>query len=232
MKKLDRGERRNRRIFFVILATYIITIVFLGVQIVRYRDGSVSPTGRTVAEYSFMQFECVLGLVLMALPSIVEKRIALRIPGNIYIIYVVFIYCAIYLGEVWSFFYRFSYWDVLLHSFSGIALGAMGFTVVEFLNKDERVRMSLSPFFVAFFAFCFAMAFGALWEICEFTIDGIFGVNMQKFALSDGTPFVGRQALSDTMEDLIVDGLGALASTALGYFTIIRERRKEKKNER
>lgn len=165
----------------------------------------------------------------MFLPSMVARRIKLEIPFSLYVVYVIFLYCAIYLGEVWNFFYKFKYWDVMLHSFSGIALGALGFSVVAFLNRDEHVRMSLSPFFVAFFAFCFALACGALWEICEFSIDGLLGVNMQKFATSDGTQFVGRSALMDTMKDLIVDTCGALISTIAGFLTIRKDRTQNSK---
>ena len=84
--------------------------------------------------------------------------------------------------------------------------------------------MNLSPFFVAFFAFCFALAAGAVWEIIEFTIDGVLGFNMQKFALQDGTRLVGRAALSDTMKDIIVDTCGALIAQAAGYLTIMKDR--------
>jgi hypothetical protein len=52
--------------------------------------------------------------------------------------------------------------------------------------------------------FSFALAFGALWEIFEYSIDSIFGTNMQ------------RSGLQDTMWDLIVDGLGALFMAYLG----------------
>jgi uncharacterized membrane protein YjdF len=201
-------------------------MAFLALQIVKLgtdADG-VSRTGRTAADYSFMIGECIIGLALMFLPSVVAKKLTFQIPFSLYVVYVVFLYCAIYLGEVWSFFYKFKYWDVMLHGFSGTALGALGFSIVAFLNKDERVRMKLSPFFVAFFAFCFGLACGALWEICEFSIDGIFGVNMQKFALEDGTKLVGRAALMDTMKDLIVDTCGVLIATVAGYLTIRKDR--------
>ena len=78
----------------------------------------------------------------------------------------------------------------------------------------------MTPFFVAFFAFNFAITLGAVWEIYEYTADGILGLNMQKFALEDGTLLMGREALSDTMEDLIVDGIGALVINIIGYISL------------
>ena len=80
--------------------------------------------------------------------------------------------------------------------------------------------MSLSPGFVAFFAFCFALACGAVWEIYEYLMDGLLHMNMQHFAVEDGTPLLGRAALLDTMKDLIVDALGALVIAVIGYFPL------------
>lgn len=107
-----------------------------------------------------------------------------------------------------------------MHIFSGAMLGALGFSFVNILNKQEEVHVELSPIFVALFAFGFAISLGVIWEIYEFACDGIIGSNMQKFALENGTNLVGRVALLDTMEDLIVDGLGALSMCIIGYISL------------
>ena len=223
----ERREKRDRRVFFFILGSFAITLILLVLRMLTLNDNGVPSTGRDLADYVVMALQCLLGIILMFLPSFVAKKLTFHIPSSLYAVYVIFLYFAIYLGEVWHFFYRFKYWDVMLHSFSAISLGALGFSVVAFLNRDEHVRLSLSPLFVAIFSFCFALALGSLWEICEFTIDGLLGVNMQKFALEDGSELIGRSALSDTMWDLVVDSTGALISSVVGYLTIIKERRKK-----
>ena len=43
---------------------------------------------------------------------------------------------------------------------------------------------------------------------------------MQKFALEDGTALVGRDALWDTMKDIIVDTVGALVMSVIGYISL------------
>ena len=43
---------------------------------------------------------------------------------------------------------------------------------------------------------------------------------MQKFGLEDGTGFVGRAALIDTMKDLIVDAVGAFVMSVIGYISL------------
>ena len=118
------------------------------------------------------------------------------------------------------FYYAVPHWDTILHVFSWVMLGALGFVLVNLLNDAPNVKMNLSPGFVAFFAFCFALSCGAVWDIYEYLMDGLLSMNMQHFAVEDGTPLVGRAALLDTMKDLIVDALGALLIAVIGYFTL------------
>lgn len=137
-----------------------------------------------------------------------------------HIVFVIFLYAAIYLGEVRSFYYNVPYWDTVLHTFSGAMIGALGFSIVKLLNDSEKVKITLSPIFVAIFAFSFALAIGALWEIYEFSFDRLLRLNMQKFLYENGTPMIGSMALADTMKDLIVDALGALATSIIGYISL------------
>lgn len=96
-------------------------------------------------------------------------------------------------------------------------IGFFGFMVITILNRNDKILLNLSPFFVCLFAFCFAVMIGALWEIYEYTFDGLLGLNMQKFMLADGTVLVGHAALSDTMKDIMTDALGALIASIIGY---------------
>ena len=178
------------------------------------------PHTRLRSDYVLMLLQCIIGIFAMLLPSILKKRMNLVIPSNMMLLFTIFLYCAIYLGEVKSFYYQVPHWDTILHTFSGAMLGALGFSFVTFLNKTERVPLNLSPLFVAAFAFCFAVMLGVVWEIYEFTADSLLATNMQKFALESGQPLVGREALSDTMKDLIVDMIGAFVMSAIGYISL------------
>lgn len=175
---------------------------------------------RVKADYVLMFIQCVLGIIAFFIPSIITKKFKIEIPSNMYIVYVVFLYAAIFLGEVGNFFYKVPHWDIMLHTFSGAMIGALGFSVVNIFNKDENISVKLSPAFVAVFAFEFAITLGVMWEIYEFTFDGLLGVNMQKFALEDGTQLIGRAALADTMEDLMVDAVGAFIMAVIGYISV------------
>lgn len=104
-----------------------------------------------------MLVQCCLGIVVMFLPSLIKKKFNLAIPGYMFVLYFIFLYCAIYLGEVRNFYYAVPHWDTMLHTFSGAMLGALGFTIAELLSDSPNSKVELSPFFIAFFGFCFAV---------------------------------------------------------------------------
>ncbi len=212
---------KNALISFIfitfVLSTIFVTIAFIMAPTVVTDD---NPFERVKGDYVLMLLQCIVGIFAMLLPGILRKRIRLEIPSNMLIIYAVFLYCAIYLGEVRAFYYNVSHWDTILHTFSGAMLGALGFSFINFLNKAEQVHLSLSPLFVAVFTLCFAVTLGVVWEIYEFSMDYLLSTNMQKFALEDGTQLIGSAALADTMKDLIVDTMGALVMAVIGFISL------------
>lgn len=169
------------------------------------------------SDYILMFIQCLLGLVVLSLPSILQRRLHMTLPNFIYIMYYIFLYCAIILGEVMNFYYVIPHWDIILHFFSGAMLGALGFILVSQLNDSEKIRVSLSPAFIALFAFCFALSCGAVWEIYEFVADGMLGLNMQKFITASGEVLTGHTALRDTMTDIMVDAAAAALIACIGY---------------
>jgi len=163
-------------------------------------------------------FSVILIMAVTAAPVMFRKRLPVNIPPEFQVLAIAFVFAALFLGEVRSFYERFWWWDIALHATSGLLLGILGFLLVYALNENERVAVHMQPRFVALFAFSFAVAAGALWEIFEFGMDSFFGMNMQKPMLGDPS------GLTDTMWDLIVDSLGALAISSLGWWYMIRER--------
>lgn len=175
------------------------------------------PFEKLRSDYALMILQCLLGLFMLYLPQLLKKKWKILFPDFMYILFFIFLYCAIYLGEVRSFYYTVPNWDTILHALSAAALATLGFNLVSLLNDAKQIKMQMSPFFIAFFAFCFAVCAGSLWEIYEFTFDGILGFNMQKYATLTHVDLIGRAALMDTMKDIIVDSLSALAISILGY---------------
>lgn len=208
----------------LLFLSLIASIVYIVVMFIISPGGITSPDtpDHVKGDYALMLLQCILGLVVMMLPSVIERKWSITIPNFMYVLYFVFLYCAIYLGEVRNFYYAIPYWDLILHAFSGAMLGALGFTIVIMLNDTKGINLHMSPFFASVFAFCFALTIGAIWEIYEYVIDSTLGLNMQKYMLKDGTQLVGRAALNDTMEDIIVDAVSALIITIFGYIYVRR----------
>ncbi len=221
---------KTKNLYYFVLVAFILSIIYSIVMIAKAPSEDVNTLTRQKSDYVLMLLQCLLGIVAMNLPSFLYKKFHVTIPSNTIIAYLIFLYAAIVLGEVRSFYYRFEHWDTVLHAFSAGMLGSLGFDVVNFLNKSDTIKLQLSPFFVALFAFCFAISIGVLWEIYEFSFDGILGLNMQKFRLEDGTNLIGRLALVDTMDDLIIDCIGAFVTSMIGYFGLLHYKKMENKD--
>lgn len=183
-------------------------------------------------------FTAALGFSLTFIPEAIDKitKHRFHISSALSCAIVLFIFAAEFLGEIKDFYYLFSWWDVMLHTVSGVILGMIGFMLVYSLNASDMTGVQLSPFFICFFAFCFALAAGAVWEIFEFSGDRLFGMNMQKYMPPYGaTELVTENwrydaGLVDTMKDIICDALSALATSVVGYI-LLKARLRTKKTD-
>lgn len=202
---------------------------------------------------------CVLTLILFILPSAIERRLRIDFPDTLEIIILVFIFAAEIMGEVREYYLTFPFWDTMLHTLNGFMFAAIGFSMVNILNRNKRVGMSLTPLYMAISAFCFSMTIGILWEFFEWGMDCLFGLDMQKDTIltafqsvnldpgghnvpynvgdiantivvfSDGTTMpldLGGYldiGLNDTMMDLLVNVVGAVLFSVIGYFYVKSE---------
>lgn len=125
-------------------------------------------------------FLCVLTLALFLLPAFVQTKFNVSLPTTLEIIVLVFIFAAEILGELADYYVRFPIWDTMLHVTTGFLAAAMGLSLIDLLNRSERFKFELSPFFVALVSFCFSMTIGVLWEFFEFSADVLLATDMQK----------------------------------------------------
>ena len=197
----------------------------------------------TFIRCAFMQryenmFVCVLSLVLLAMPTLIEKQLAIDIPPMMEAIIYCFIYAAEILGEINSFYTIIPGWDTMLHTINGFLVAAVGF--------------ELSPLFLALVAFCFSMTVGVLWGFFEFTADQVMNTDMQKdyvvhevntvslnpdglnvpvhvqieSVIVNGEDWTEQLdgyldiGLIDTMKDLQVNCIGAIAFSIIGFFYV------------
>ena len=190
----------------------------------------LSVLGVMIAQIFNRNFEnvllCVLTLVLFMLPSMFERRLRIDLPDTLEIVILLFIYAAEILGEIREFYIAFPYWDTMLHTLNGFLCAAIGFALVDILNRTERVVMRLSPFFMAVVAFCFSMTVGVLWEFFEFSMDMLFHLDMQKDTVLQAISSVAldpaggnRPVLIEGIRDtLLVLADGSTVSLGLGGY--------------
>jgi len=152
---------------------------------------------------------CILAILFI--PVIFRKRMQMEIPAEMHIIAVVFVFSALYLGEVLDFYNRVWWWDIGLHTSAGLLMGIFGFLLVYVLNESKKAHMNMAPSFIALFAFAFGVTIGSIWEIFEFGVDELMGANMQKPMLGDPS------GLTDTMWDIIVNAAGAFTISFVGF---------------
>ncbi len=187
-------------------------------------------------------------LVLFAAPKIVQKSFNVSIPGVLETIILVFIFSAEILGEINAFYIKIPLWDTMLHIINGFLTSAIGFALIDICDRNENASTKMSPFFVAFTAFCFAMTVGVIWEFFEFGMDWFFGTDMQKdwvvpavhsvmlnpqglnvpvhiavnsFAVNGEEFNIGGYldiGLVDTMKDMMVNFIGAAVFSVIGIF--------------
>ena len=196
-------------------------------------------------------FLCALTLFLLILPSFLQVTFRVELPSTLEIIILLFIFAAEILGEISEFYLVFPFWDTILHTLNGFLAAAIGFSMVDLLNRSDRILFGLSPLFMAIVAFCLSMTIGVVWEFFEFGMDQLLGYVMQKdtvihairpvtldpdgrnvpYTISNisetivngpelgvgGYPDIG---LIDTMQDLMVNFIGAFVFSVFGFFYV------------
>ena len=131
-------------------------------------------------------FLCVLTLVLLLIPSLIQINLKIELPTALEITILVFVFAAEILGEIQSYYIKFPFWDTVLHTINGFLMAAIGFALVDILNRSKKFSIQLSPVFLAIVAFCFSMTIGVIWEFFEYGMDQFFGLDMQKDTVIQG----------------------------------------------
>ncbi|MDR2659681.1 MAG: hypothetical protein LBC27_06815 [Spirochaetaceae bacterium] len=204
----------------VLLFMLVFSFIYSVIGIVFSKTDKTFFYNRPLIEYIKISLQCILGSTVLFLPSALENKFKISFSSGMHILYILFLYMAVILGEVWGYYRKFYHWDTVLHTLSGAMLSAFGFCIIDIINKSKRVNLVLSNLFISFFSFCFAVMLDTLWEIIEFIMDALMNLNMQQYILPDGTVLSGHYAIFDTMKDLIVDAIGALFVSIIGYILL------------
>ena len=163
--KIEASKYKTRDItVYVILRTLVIVVLIAQIINKNYENA----------------FLCVLTLILLLIPIWIDQKLNIKIPTFLEILIFLFIFSAEILGEVAKFYVYFKYWDTILHTINGFLAAAIGFSLIDILNRSERFHLQLAPIFVAMIAFCFSMTIGVLWEFLECGFDNVLKLDMKK----------------------------------------------------
>ena len=229
--------REHKATFAVYVVLRLVVIAILVTSVIGRRFENV--------------FVCSLTLVLFLVPAFFQKNFGIELPSTLEIIIMLFIFAAEILGELGAYYVKVPIWDTMLHTANGFLCAAVGFSLVDLLNRNSRFKFNLSPLYLSIVAFCFSMTIGVLWEMFEFGADMLLATDMQKdFVVTkiasvalDPTlsnkvvvveniteVYVNGEPLGlggyldigiiDTMKDLIVNFIGAVVFSVIGFFYV------------
>lgn len=231
-KSLDFKNNKIPTILYLFLRLLVIMIMIYSIVIGKYENA----------------FTCLLVLVLLLMPFILEEKLKIEFSGTLEVTMLLFVFVAEIIGEVNAGYQNIPNLDTIMHTLNGFIMGAVGFSLVNMLNKDERTGLKLNTKFLLIASFCFSMTIGVLWEFFEFGVDKIFNADMQKDTIVtrinsvnfdpnkenkvysididsvvvNGEEWIGYLdiGLIDTMKDLIVNAIGAIVFSVIGYITM------------
>lgn len=169
-KETMRRKRAEQPVVFVL---YFVLRALVFVTLVR---------SAFLGHYEHMML-CVLTLVLLLVPSLIEHTLDIELPDLLESIILLFIFAAEILGEIDAFYIRIPFWDTILHTTWGFLCAGIGFALFDILNRSDSSKIKLTPLYMAVSAAAFSMCIGACWEIFEYLADSFIGVDMQKDTL-------------------------------------------------
>lgn len=180
---------------------FAVLMVCAGVTTVVY---AVCITEQEVMTYLALYASTLVPLLFPLYTFLFKKTL----PLVVCVAVCVHIVCACELGTALHFYDRLGWWDLFAHGFFGFNAAL---TVFALLAQSKNIRVHSAWLLLG--AFCVAMAFGAVWEITEYTVDCLMGSDVQRVAESIAA---GKSPVADTMEDLIITVIG-VAVFALAY---------------
>ncbi|MBL1230149.1 hypothetical protein IW492_12995 [Enterococcus sp. BWB1-3] len=201
--KLEFEDKQERTAFFGLLLFGIFTLVMNFVRMFISEPTSL---------YQLLTVEMIAGIGTIFIPFIFTKFTGLIFPKIIRLYYWFFLFISVFLGTGFQFMLIFPLWDKFLHAVSPILLVAVGYALINHYLRNSDYS-SISPWLFIIMGFAFAGICGVFWEFWEFLCDSLGNMNLQRYMTESGQLYVGREALMDTMGDLLTNTAGSLILT-------------------
>ncbi|MFR7592219.1 MAG: hypothetical protein ACLUVC_12290 [Longibaculum sp.] len=232
-----KASLKEKKPYYLIIARkiifYLVMFMLIGAMVLLLTRKNANK-GRLI----FTMVQLVGMLFVLRIPQFIQDKYHFTIPNLLDFVLITFAFSGFILGDVFNFYGKIPYWDSILHTFSGVVIAYVGFIVIEYLDKEYTIPLSVSPLFMSLIVVSVALAIGAVWEIGEYTVDDIFHTNNQQYMAStratlydeEDIPLQGHEALNDTMKDLMLDLGGAIVVAGLEYKKIEKKQKKARLN--
>lgn len=136
-------------------------------------------------------------IITITLPYLIEKIFKIKIDEKLNFIYILFVFCAHFLGATVELYNKILYFDKINHLLSGVLTSFGALFILELMhhyNVNDK-------FFNILWMLTFTALVAVSWEIFEYVANIFFGGDAQRVALT---------GVNDTMQDMIVALLGSL----------------------
>ena len=219
MKKLVKDRIKILYIIF-----FAILVIELGGSIV----GLFNENQEVINASKSNIFLIVVTGIVIVVPWFIEYKYKIDIPDILEFVVLAMLFIAVILGFLHNYYVEVNGFDKLTHTLSGVTLALLSFQLIVFLNRFDKVKLTVGAGMTSVISFAFSMTLLVIWEFYEFTVDvisfhqeGPIYSNMQRYQwINNSTFFPQDYGLFDTMIDLWVGALGALIVALVGYFII------------
>lgn len=134
---------------------------------------------------------------VMLVPTLLRKCFHHEIGPKLETIYLLFVFCAHFLGSIVDLYHQVEGYDKVMHLISGAVTALLGLYLLVKMNHYEKK----SIWFNILFIFAFTIMIAGLWEYYEYICDLLFSKDAQN-VLTTG--------VGDTMQDMIAATIGSI----------------------
>lgn len=139
---------------------------------------------------------CLTIIPVMLVPWILKKLFKLNLTPTVEFVYLIFVFCAHFLGSIVNLYHTINNYDKIIHLASGTVTAFFGlYVLINFRKHDHK-----SILFNVIFIIAFVLMIAGFWEFFEYFNDNIFNKDAQN-VLTTG--------VDDTMKDMIAAYIGS-----------------------
>lgn len=175
--EFEYSEKTKRRVrIFKRILSFIVLILAIATMVALFYVKKEKMRVRLF--FSLLQY-IAMSIVLIS-PRLLKKFANFEVPVEVHISVTAFAFLGLVLGDGLNFYGKIGWWDSLLHFTSGIILSFIALWLLQMLIL-RRKYLFMHRALLYIFVVAFSLAVGAVWELCEYTVDDIFHTNNQQY---------------------------------------------------